>query len=52
MSIVEGHILEAMVGDADDHRPETRWALLVDPGGPEGRVEGFAVIRERIARRR
>ena len=49
MSIVEGYTLEAMVGDSDDHRPETRWALLVDPGGPEGRVDTFAVIRERIA---
>ena len=38
-----------MVGDPDDHRPHTRWALLVDPGGPEGRVDGLAVITERIA---
>jgi len=49
VSIVEGYTLEAMVGDLDDHRPETRWALLVDPGGPEGRVDTFAVIRARIA---
>jgi quercetin dioxygenase-like cupin family protein len=49
VSIVDGYTLEAMVGDVDDHRPETHWALLVDPGGPEGRVDTFAVIRERIA---
>ena len=49
MSIVEGYEFEAMVGDPDDHRPDTRWALLVDPGGPEGRVDRLAVITERIA---
>jgi len=49
VSIVEGYTLEAMVGDPDDHRPDTQWALLVDPGGPEGRDDTFAVIRERIA---
>jgi hypothetical protein len=48
VSIVDGYTLEAMVGDLDDHRPETRWALLVDPGGPAGRVDTFAVIREQI----
>ena len=49
MSIVEGYTLEAMVGDPDDHRPETRWAVLADPGGAEGRVDGLVVITERIA---
>jgi quercetin dioxygenase-like cupin family protein len=49
VSIVEGYRFEAMVGDPDDHRPNTAWALVVDPGGPEGRVEAFAVISERIA---
>ena len=49
MSIVEGYAFEAMVGDPDDHRPATRWSLVVDPGGPEGRVDGLAVITERIA---
>ena len=49
MSIVEGYTFEPMVGDPDDHRPETRWALLVDPGGPDGRVDRFALITERIA---
>jgi quercetin dioxygenase-like cupin family protein len=49
VSIVDGYPLEPMVGDPDDHRPKTRWALLVDPGGPDGRVDGLAVIAERIA---
>jgi quercetin dioxygenase-like cupin family protein len=38
-----------MVGDPDDHRPASTWALIVDPGGEEGRVDRLAVIRERIA---
>jgi quercetin dioxygenase-like cupin family protein len=49
VSIVEGYRFEPMVGDPDDHRPDTRWALLIDPGGPDGRVDRFAVIAERIA---
>jgi quercetin dioxygenase-like cupin family protein len=49
VSIVEGDRFEAMVGDPDDHRPDTFWSLLVEPGGPEGRVDDFAVISERIA---
>jgi quercetin dioxygenase-like cupin family protein len=49
MSIVEGFEFEAMVGDPDDHRPASEWALVVDPGGPEGRVEDLAVILEHIA---
>jgi quercetin dioxygenase-like cupin family protein len=49
VSIVEGYRFEAMVGDPDDHRPDTSWSLIVDPGGPDGRVDSFAVISERIA---
>jgi quercetin dioxygenase-like cupin family protein len=49
MSIVDGFEFEAMVGDPDNHRPGSEWALVVDPGGPEGRVEGLAVILEHIA---
>ena len=37
-----------MVGDPDDHRPGSTWALLVDPGDDRGRVEALAVISERI----
>lgn len=49
MSIVEGFRFESMVGDPDDHRPNSEWALVVDRGGPAGRVEELAVILERIA---
>lgn len=41
--------MEPMVGDPDDHRPDTRWALLVDPGDAHGRVASLAIIREEIA---
>ena len=41
--------MEPMVGDPDDHRPETRWGLLVDPGDANGRVDSLAIIREAIA---
>jgi quercetin dioxygenase-like cupin family protein len=49
MSIVEGYRFEPMVGDPDDHRPNTVWSLLVDPGEDAGRVDDLAVISERIA---
>ena len=49
MSIVEGYAYEPMVGDPDDHRPDTTWALLVDLGDDSGRVDDLAVISERIA---
>jgi quercetin dioxygenase-like cupin family protein len=49
MSIIEGYRFEPMVGDPDDHRPNTVWALLVDPGDGHGRVDDLAVISERIA---
>lgn len=49
MSIVEGYRYEPMVGDPDDHRPVSTWALLVDPGDANGRVDDLAVIAERIA---
>ena len=49
MSIVPGFTMEPMVGDPDDHRPNTMWTLLTDPGDEHGRVEHLAVIREAIA---
>ena len=49
MSIVEGYRFEPMVGDPDDHRPTSIWALVVDPGDSAGRVNDLAVISERIA---
>lgn len=41
--------MEPMIGDPDDHRPGTRWGLLVDPGDDNGRVDSLAIIREAIA---
>jgi quercetin dioxygenase-like cupin family protein len=38
-----------MVGDPDDHRPETRWATVCDPGGPAGRVDDLVAVVEHIA---
>lgn len=49
MSIVEGYRYESMVDDPDDHRPNSSWALVVDPGDAAGRVDGMAVVAERIA---
>ncbi len=36
--------MQPMVGDPDDHRPHSRWALVTDP-----EVEGLAAIVEDIA---
>jgi len=48
MSIVQGYQFLPMIGDPDDHRPQTEWATVVDPGGPEGEVRTLAVLLERI----
>ena len=49
MSIVAGPQYQPMVGDPDDHRPASRWALRVDPGDQNGRVDTVALIDEHIA---
>jgi len=49
MSIVERAPMVPMVGDPDDHRPNTSWRLVVDPGDANGRVTSLAIIREAIA---
>ncbi|HEY7600528.1 MAG TPA: cupin domain-containing protein [Candidatus Limnocylindrales bacterium] len=49
MSIVQPTPREPMVGDPDDHRPNTMWRLVVDPGDASGAVAGLAVIEEAIA---
>jgi len=38
-----------MVGDPDDHRPQSEWSLIVDPGADGVRVDDLAVIAEHIA---
>ena len=48
MSIVSGVSLEPMIGDPDDHRPTSSWAVLADPGDDAGRVDGLTVIVESI----
>jgi quercetin dioxygenase-like cupin family protein len=49
MSFVDPGPLEPMVGDPDDHRPNSRWRLVVDPGDEAGRVDGLALLVEQIA---
>ena len=49
MSIVQPSAREPMVGDPDDHRPNTTWRLVVDPGDDSGIVTNLAVIEEAIA---
>lgn len=41
--------MNPMVGDPDDHRPDSSWGLIVDPGDERGRVDSLAIIRESIA---
>lgn len=49
MGIAQPPALEPLVDDPDDYRPESALALVVDPGGPEGRVDSFCVIFEDVA---
>jgi quercetin dioxygenase-like cupin family protein len=48
MSIVTGYELTQMVGDPDDHRPASWWAVLGDPGDPAERVDDLVAIVEQI----
>jgi quercetin dioxygenase-like cupin family protein len=48
MGIVRAGPLEAMVGDPDDHRPDTTWRLAVDPG-TDGRHAALSFLEERCA---
>ena len=38
-----------MTDDADDHRPDSSWALVVDRGAPGERVEAMVLLFERMA---
>jgi quercetin dioxygenase-like cupin family protein len=50
MAIVDTFRYEPMVGDPDDHRPNTTWALVVDPESPDGvYVRGLTLLFERCA---
>ena len=48
VGIVRAGPFAPMVGDPDDHRPETTWRLAVDPG-IDGTPAGLAVLMERCA---
>ena len=48
MSFVESAPREPMVGDPDDHRPQSSWRLVVDPGDDGGRVDSLALIDEQM----
>jgi quercetin dioxygenase-like cupin family protein len=48
MGIVKAGPFEPMIGDPDDHRPDTTWRVVVDPG-MDGREAGLAVLMERCA---
>jgi quercetin dioxygenase-like cupin family protein len=50
VAIIEGYEFEPMVGDVDDHRPNTTWALVADPVRKDGAyVRGLTLLFERIA---
>ena len=49
MSIVPAGAYEPMVGDPDDHRPDTRWRTVADSGAPGGARADVGVILERMA---
>jgi len=51
MAVVPPPTLEPMLDDPDDYRPASRFAAVVDPGGPDGRVDGLCLIAEEIAPR-
>ncbi|MGH2417503.1 MAG: cupin domain-containing protein [Candidatus Limnocylindria bacterium] len=41
--------LEPMIGDPGDHRPNSRWRLVVESGDEAGPVDGLALLVEQIA---
>lgn len=50
MSVIRDVEFQPMVGDPDDHRPNTSWALLYDPPRADGPyVRELTCILERIA---
>ena len=49
MTIIEQPTFQPMVGDPDDHRPDTRWAVLVDPTSGAPFVDDITAIAEVMA---
>ena len=48
-SAMGGLLPGGMTVNPDDHRPDTTWVVLADPGDAAGRVDGLAVIVEAVA---
>ena len=51
MAAVAKPELAPMTDDPDDWRPDSRWALVTDPGDEAGRVDSFVLLVEEIAPR-
>ena len=49
MAAVPRPRLAPIIDDPDDWRPNSRWALVTDPGDDSGRVESFTFLVEEIA---
>jgi mannose-6-phosphate isomerase-like protein (cupin superfamily) len=50
MSVVDDYVYGPMVGDPDDHRPNTSWAFVFDPPREDGPyVADITCLFERIA---
>jgi len=50
VSVVQGYEYGPMVGDPDDHRPDSSWAVVFDPPREDGRyVRDITCLFERMA---
>lgn len=49
MALVPKPTLAPITDDPDDWRPDSRWALVADPGDESGRVDTFTFLVEEIA---
>src|SRR4051794_4747404 len=50
VSVVQGYKYGPMVGDPDDHRPDSSWVVVFDPPQEDGRyVRDITCLRERMA---
>jgi mannose-6-phosphate isomerase-like protein (cupin superfamily) len=49
MAIIDSFDFRPMVGDPDDHRPNTTWTPAFDPESASGYVRGLTLLFERIA---
>jgi quercetin dioxygenase-like cupin family protein len=50
MAFVDPPEFKPLLAHPDDHRPNSRWALMVDPTSPDGAfVRNVTIVRETIA---